>query len=61
MNDTPPKHERLAEFLRRLSQAPCANSFEEASQQLCNILNEVENERTSIPYNPDAWQSDSRL
>lgn len=56
-----PKHERLAEFLTRLGAAPPAGSFEEAYDLLCTVLNEVEDEMTSIPFNPDAWQTDGRM
>jgi hypothetical protein len=56
-----PKQERFAEFLRRLGSAPPASGFEEAYDQLCAVLNEVEDEMTSIPFNPDAWQTDGRM
>ena len=56
-----PKHERLAEFLKRLEQRPPASNFEEGYDLLCTVLNEVEDEMTSIPFNPDAWQTDGRM
>jgi len=55
------KEERLAEFLRRLGATPAAKTFEEAYGQICNILNEVEDELTIIPYDPENWQTDGRL
>jgi hypothetical protein len=55
------KEERLAEFLRRLGSAPAAKAFEEAYSQICNILNEVEDELTAIPNEPENWQTDGRL
>jgi len=56
-----PKSERLAEFLSRLGSAPAANSFDEAYEQLCAVLNDVENSMTSIPFNTDRWQTDGRM
>ena len=53
--------ERLAEFLRRLSAAPAASSFDEAYRQLGDILNAVEDEMTSIPFDPANWQNDGRM
>lgn len=55
------KRERFAEFLRRLASAPPAATSLEAFQQLASVLNEVEDELTSIPFNPDTWQTDGRM
>lgn len=55
------KEERFAEFLRRLGAAPPAGSLEEAYDQIGTILNEVEDEMTSIPFNPALWQTDGRM
>lgn len=55
------KPERFAEFLRRLGMTPAASGFDEAYCQLCDILNAVENDMTSIPCNPANWQSDGRM
>jgi hypothetical protein len=55
------KPDRVAEFLRRLGAAPAANDFDQAYTQLCDILNAVEDEMTSIPFDPDNWQTDGRL
>jgi hypothetical protein len=55
------KQFRFQKFLNRLQQAPNARNFEEAYQQVCNILNEVENELTDIPFNPEHWQTDGRM
>src|SRR4051812_30972198 len=51
------KGERFAEFLRRLRFAPPASNDEEAYAQICDILNAVEDEMTSIPYDPDNWRN----
>jgi hypothetical protein len=56
-----PKTERLAEFCRRLLSAPPAASRDEALTQLTNILNAVEDELTTIPYDPSRWLNDGRL
>jgi hypothetical protein len=57
----PPKAERFAEFVRRLGAAPAASSFDEAYSQVCDILNGVENEMTSIPFDPSRWMEDGRM
>src|SRR5437016_9735246 len=56
-----PRGERFEEFLRRLAAAPTAASFDEAYRQLCDILNAVEDEMTSIPFDPANWQTDGRF
>jgi hypothetical protein len=55
------KKHRFAEFLNRLKEAPHSSTFGEASSQINNIMNEVENTFTTIPYNPENWQNDGRL
>jgi hypothetical protein len=55
------KAERFAEFLRRLGAAAPASTFDEAFRQLSDILNAVEDDMTSIPYDPDNWQNDGRM
>jgi hypothetical protein len=63
MDDVPnaTKAERFAEFLRRLEAAAPATTFDEAFRQLSDILNAVENEMTSIPFDPANWQNDGRM
>jgi hypothetical protein len=55
------KGERLAEFLRRLGAAPAAAGHDEAFRQIGDILNAVEDELTSIPFDPAHWQTDGRM
>lgn len=55
------KAERLAEFLRRLEVAEPASSFEEAMKLLEETLNAVENELTTIPFDPTNWIADGRM
>lgn len=56
-----PKRDRLQEIYRRLAAAPVARSFAEMRSQLDGILNEVEDQLTGIPYEPDGWPTDGRL
>jgi len=55
------KGQRLDEFFRRMEAASPAGDFGSAYELLCATLNEVENEMTDIPYNPDSWMRDGRL
>jgi hypothetical protein len=57
----PTKAERFAEFLRRLEVVAPASTFDEAYQQLSDVLNAVEDELTSIPFDPANWQNDGRM
>jgi hypothetical protein len=57
----PDKKARLAEFFRRLEAAPRASSFDEAYQQICGIMNAMEDELTRIPDAPENWKWDGRL
>jgi hypothetical protein len=61
MGDLIAKEERFAEFCRRLQREQPARTFLEAYEQLCRVLDQVEDELTSIPCNPDNWQSDGRM
>jgi hypothetical protein len=56
-----PKRERLQELYRRLAAAPDAATFEEAFNQLSSILNEIENDWSLAPYDPENWRNDGRL
>lgn len=56
-----PKRERLEEFFRRLLAAPKAGTFDEMYAQLCNVLNDVEDELTGIAHNPANWRDDHRI
>ncbi len=55
------KGARLEVFFRRLADAPPAASFDEAWQQIIDILNQVEDELTDTPFNPANWRTDGRL
>lgn len=56
-----PRTERLREVYRRLGEAPAARSFDEMRRQLNDILNDVEDQLTGIPYQPHRWATDDRL
>ena len=56
-----PKRERLRVFLERFQERLPAASFEEAYSLLVSTLNEVEDELTDIPYDPERWKQDGRL
>jgi hypothetical protein len=53
--------QRLAEFFRRLAAADPVDSVEAALDLIAKTLNEVEDDLTSIPYDPDAWDTDVRM
>lgn len=59
--NTPPKAERLREVFRRLDAAPPCSTFDEAYQLLCDTMNEVEDELTPFPNEPDRWRELDRL
>lgn len=48
-------------FLDRLIAAPAAKSSEEAFAQLTGTLNAVEDEFSSIPFDPSRWMEDGRM
>jgi len=56
-----PKAQRLQEVYCRLNQAPATSTFAEMRRQLDDILNQVEDELTGIPYDPAHWATDGRL
>ena len=53
--------ERLQEFFRRLAAVPPAADHDEAIEQIADILNSVEDEMTSIPYDPTFPLNDGRM
>lgn len=55
------KKDRFEVFVRRLKQRSPANSSEEAFNLIADILNQVENELTDIPYSPTRWMTDGRM
>jgi hypothetical protein len=55
------KGERLKQFFHRLALAPPASNHDEAMQQIADVLNLVEDEMTSIPYDPSFPLNDGRM
>jgi hypothetical protein len=55
------KAERFATFLERLRVAQPAGTHDEAFDLIASLLNAVEDEMTSIPFNPPTWQTDGRM
>jgi len=55
------KGQRLKIFLERLATAEPCETFDEAMTLLTATLNGVENEFTSIPFDPSQWQNDGRM
>lgn len=61
MERVPPKSERLAEFFRRLGEADPVASFEAAHQLLCTTLDQVEDELSGLPNEPERWLTLDRM
>lgn len=56
-----PKGRRLEEALRRLREAPADATAEDVLARFSRILNDVEDQLTSLPFNPWSWRTDGRL
>ena len=61
MSEIPPKGERLNEIFQRMANAPLCTTFEEAYKLLCDTMDEVEDEMTPYPNEPDRWRELPRL
>ncbi len=55
------KAERFQEFLNRLEKSTPASSHNDAFKLLSDTLNQVEDEFTNIPFQPEHWQTDGRM
>ncbi len=55
------KAERLQIFLERWAAAEPACNVQEALDCLSKLLNEVEDEFSNIPPNPEKWREDGRM
>ena len=58
---TASRRERLEAFFQRLAWVPTASDHDEAMGQIVEILNRVEDEMTSIPYDPTFPANDGRM
>lgn len=56
-----PKADRLAEFQKRLSEAPAAANHDDALQLIADVLNTVEDELSGVPFDPARSHVDGRL
>ena len=61
MEGTPSKAERLKEFFQRLGAANPVSSFEEAYRLLCSTLDQVEDELSGLPNEPERWRTLDRM
>ncbi len=61
MAETPSKDERLKEFFQRLASLQPASTFEEAYRQLCKTLDQVEDEMSGLPNEPERWMTLDRM
>lgn len=55
------KKHRIEEFIRRLKEAHPASCEQDALVLIEFALNRVEDDFTSIPYQPDNWLTDGRM
>jgi len=55
------KGARLAEFFRRMNDAPAASDADAAFRMLTEILNTVEDECSGIPNDPTGPRADERM
>jgi hypothetical protein len=61
MEGIPSKAERLTEFFRRLETAEAVSSFDEAYGLFCSTLDQVEDELSRLPSEPDRWMTLDRM
>jgi len=61
VEETPSKAERLMEFFQRLSEAGAASSFDGAYRLLSSTLDQVEDELSSLPNEPERWMTLDRM
>ncbi len=55
------RRERLTEIYRRLAVAAPAASGTDALDLIGRTMNQVEDELSGVPFNPENWRNDGRL
>jgi len=55
------KRERLTEIYRRLAVAAPAASGTDALDLIALTMNQVEDQLSGVPFNPENWRNDGRL
>lgn len=55
------KAERLAIFMERFAHSAASASADEAYALVAATLNQVEDELSGVPFDPDNWKTDGRL
>ena len=55
------KLERLTEIFRRLAFAAPAASYTDALDLIALIMNQVEDQMSGVPFDPENWRNDGRL
>lgn len=61
MADEWTRAERQKEFFKRLGLARAAASLGESRELIDRTLNDVEDEFSGVPFNPDSFLSDGRM
>jgi hypothetical protein len=56
-----PKPERLAVIFEQMSSSPRGATHDETYDQLCEVVNAVEDSLSGIPYDPDKGRFDGRI
>jgi hypothetical protein len=52
---------RFDEFIRRLQTPPPASSHDDARRQIEKTLNQVEDEFSGVPFDPESYRTDGRM
>lgn len=55
------KRDRLKVFFDALCDAPPVHSADEAFELLCQVLNDVEDSLSGVPFDPPNWATDGRM
>ncbi|MFN6103647.1 MAG: hypothetical protein ACK5EA_04245 [Planctomycetaceae bacterium] len=61
LEESPSKAVRLALFFQRLGEAGCSSTGAEAFRLLCSTLDQVEDELSGLPNEPERWLTLDRM